>query len=171
MNLELSNAELGLLIRGTCWLLHAVPPSDHLETCNLLHRLLQLQNPNPVGGTAPAQSPAVGQGNQATPAAPGRSMIEDECQRDHWADVKADIKQAAVTAEIYIEKIDKMPPSRTGAKWITVTYPKLNGGKGWAWASVFDESLQPLIVKRIHQKTVVKLYVKGKYTNIVGVRA
>jgi hypothetical protein len=44
-------------------------------------------------------------------------------------------------------------------------------GRGYLYASCFDESLFPWVSARIKQETVFYVTYKGKYTNIVGVKA
>ncbi len=83
---------------------------------------------------------------------------------DHWAKKKPDSWD---TIEVPIAKVEE----RSGAngKFLRVTWP--NQGRGFAYGSVFDEALFPVIRAREKQKTVLYTVTAGKYTNIVGVRA
>jgi hypothetical protein len=118
----------------------------------------------PTGGTHTAR--ALLSPSTAPPAAaPAASPIE---QRDRWArDRKGN--EVPNPAECYPADVHvwKTQPSE---KWLTVTW-QASSGQGYADAKCFDSKLWPWLINSTGKRTRLYLATKGKYLNVVGVRA
>lgn len=136
----------------------------------LLNAPVVLENSPAGAGTRP--STAATSGSSAARAilsppavAPAAIPIE---QRDRWARDRKGSELAnpegCYPADVHIWK------TQQSEKYLKVTWQS-SGGQGYADANCFDSQLWPWLINSAGKRTRLYLLPKGKYLNIVGVRA
>jgi hypothetical protein len=120
----------------------------------------------PVVVESPSNGSAA-RANLSPPAvAPAPPSIE---QRDRWArDRKGNElpnPEGCYPADVHIWKT-----VQSSEKYLKVTW-QASSGQGYTDANCFDSKLWPWLIKSAGQRTRLYLATKGKYLNIVGVRA
>jgi len=193
MNLEITKDERILILR--C--LFAETPLHDPEVKALANRLMELRDGNghgvPVSVGAvpgPAQPGRSAQG-PVVPSAGARSPQQlPDSVHERRTESGSQPQRAAQVAEIVrwssskfdresVEQITVTPAAckrkdviKTGEPPIPrmeVSWPAR--GRGYLYAAVWDEALFGWVAGRVKQETVFYVLHKGKYTNIVGVKA
>ena len=176
MNLEISKEERFLLLAAL------LRSGDFgRKAAELGERLIELRDGNPLPVPLEQDGPKRSDVPSALPrkdeqlsgGVSGRPQSSDQPQRTpqtvesvRWSSGKFDresVEQITLTPSKIERKEGQNGPM------ISVMWPAR--GRGYLYASCFEESLFPWVSARIKQETVFYVTYKGKYTNIVGVKA
>ena len=176
MILEISKDERQLLLR---LLILARPETASQGTAinALSERVMELRDePVPVrsdgGGSAPGttvgkgESPLSREASRDPVASPSLRSGTQPAESVRWSTEKFD-REAVEQLTLTPAKID-LKESANGP-YVLVSWPAR--GRGYLSAACWDEQLCPIVASRVKQETVFYMVHKGKYTNIVGVKA
>jgi hypothetical protein len=176
VNLELSQHEARLVMQRLLYGQIHEHDTGHfnklfLRLAEFVH--LSLESDGPKGTTVPGTGPR--QAELLPGAVPaGRPQGSDQPERTpqstesvRWATGKYD-REAVEQITLTPSKIERKEAA-TGP-FLSVSWQNRHG-RGYLSASCFDEALFAWVSGRIKQESVFYVVHKGKYTNIVGVKA
>jgi hypothetical protein len=175
MNLEISKEECQLLVRR---ILHGrIDESEHLAFERLFLRIGNLV-PVPLESNGPKRPDVPSAGARKDEQLPGgvsgRPQSSDQPQRTPQTVESVRMSTGKFDREA-VEQITVTPTRierkdlEDGTARLKVMWPAR--GRGFLEAACWDESLFAWVAGRIKQETVFYVVHKGKYTNIVGVKA